>query len=161
MEASYFTILDWIGHTSTWIRHGCTHVSPPGPPPTSFPIPSVWVIPVHQPQASCILHWTWTVDSFLKWYYMCFNAILPNHTPLPLPQSPDCCYTSVSLLLSRIQGLFYLVFNLERYRHLLISMKDLFQDTKIYGCSNPWYKMAKSLHPIYVHLPVCINSSTE
>ena len=24
------------------------------PPPTSFPVPSVWVIPVHQPQASCI-----------------------------------------------------------------------------------------------------------
>ena len=26
------------------------------PPPTSLPIQSLWVIPVHQPQASCILH---------------------------------------------------------------------------------------------------------
>ena len=26
------------------------------PPPTSLPIPSLWVIPVRQPQASCILH---------------------------------------------------------------------------------------------------------
>ena len=25
------------------------------PPPTSAPTPSLWVIPVHQPQASCIL----------------------------------------------------------------------------------------------------------
>ena len=50
-------------------------------PPTSLPIPCLWVIPVHQPQASCILHWTWTCDSFLIWYYTCFNAILPNHRP--------------------------------------------------------------------------------
>ena len=34
------------------------------PPPTSLPIPSLWVIPVHQPQASCIMHQTWTGDSF-------------------------------------------------------------------------------------------------
>ena len=62
------------------------------PSPTSLPIPSLWVIPVHQPQASCILHLTWTVDSFLIWYYTCFNAILPNHPPaLPLPQSPKDC----------------------------------------------------------------------
>ena len=26
------------------------------PPPSSIPIPSLWVIPVHQPQASYILH---------------------------------------------------------------------------------------------------------
>ena len=54
------------------------------PAPTSLPIPSLWVIPVHQPQASRILHQTWTGDSFLK-YYTCFNAILPNHPPTPPP----------------------------------------------------------------------------
>ena len=37
------------------------------PPPSSLPVPSLWVIPVHQPQASCILHWIWTGDSFLIW----------------------------------------------------------------------------------------------
>ena len=54
------------------------------PPPTSIAIPSLWVIPVHQPQASCSRHRTWTGDSFLTWYYTCFNVILPNHPILSL-----------------------------------------------------------------------------
>ena len=54
------------------------------PTPTSLPIPSLWVVPVHQPQASCILQRIWTGDSFLIWYYTCFNAILPNHPSLSL-----------------------------------------------------------------------------
>ena len=51
------------------------------PPPSSLPVPSLWVITVHQPQASSIVHRTWTGDSFHIWYYTCFNAILPNHSP--------------------------------------------------------------------------------
>ena len=39
------------------------------PPPTSLPIPFLWVIPVHQPQASCSLHQTWTGDLFLMILY--------------------------------------------------------------------------------------------
>ena len=54
------------------------------PSPSSFPVSSPWVIRVHQPQAYYILHQTWTGDSFLIWYYTCFNAILPNHPTLPL-----------------------------------------------------------------------------
>ena len=53
-------------------------------PPTSLPIPSFCVIPVHQPQASCIMHGTWTGVSFNILYYTCFNAILPNHPTLSL-----------------------------------------------------------------------------
>jgi len=34
------------------------------PPPNSLPIPSLWIIPVYQPQASYIMHQTWTGDSF-------------------------------------------------------------------------------------------------
>ena len=34
------------------------------PPPSSLSIPSLWVFPVHQPQASSIMHPTWTGDSF-------------------------------------------------------------------------------------------------
>ena len=91
---SYYFLLYTIvvvRHTSTCIRHRCTHVPHPEPPPTSLAIPSFWVISVHQPQASLILHGTWTGDSFLIWYYTCFNAILANHPPLPLPQGPKDC----------------------------------------------------------------------
>ena len=46
------------------------------PPPTSLPIPSFWVIPVHQPRASCIMHHTWAGNSFHIWYYTCFFIYL-------------------------------------------------------------------------------------
>ena len=53
------------------------------PPPTSLPVPSLWVIPVHQPQESCKMHQTWTGDLF-HIHCTCFNAILPNHPTLAL-----------------------------------------------------------------------------
>ena len=55
------------------------------PPPSSLSTPSLWVIPVHQPQASSIVHWTWTGISFHTWRFTCFNAILPNLPTLLLP----------------------------------------------------------------------------
>ena len=61
------------------------------PPPSSLPIPSLWVVPVHQPQASSIVHQTWTGDSFHIWYYTYFNAILSNHPTLGFSQSPKVC----------------------------------------------------------------------
>ena len=97
-----FTILYWFCQISKWIRHRYTCV--PHPEPSSLPIPSLWVIPVHHPQASCILHQTWTGNSFLIWYYTCFNAILSHHPPPPPTESKRLFYTSVSLLLSCIQG---------------------------------------------------------
>ena len=74
------------------------HESPTGvhmfpilnPPPTSLPIPSLWVIPVHQPQASCT-----SIEPGLAIHFlhdiihvsMPFSQIIP----LPLPQSPKDC----------------------------------------------------------------------
>ena len=34
------------------------------PPSSSLPVPSLWVVPVHYPQASSIVHLTWTGNSF-------------------------------------------------------------------------------------------------
>ena len=72
------------------------------PPPSSLTIPSLWVIPVHQPQASSIVHQTWAGDSFHIWYYTYFNAILPNHPTLSLSHRvhKTVLYISVSFAVS-------------------------------------------------------------
>ena len=78
------------------------------PPPSSLPVPSLWVVPVHQLQASCILHWTWTGDSLHIRYYTCFNAILPNHPTLSLSHRVQKTVLYISVyFLSRIQGYCY------------------------------------------------------
>ena len=43
-------------HTLTWISHGFTCIPHPDPPYTSLSTRSLWVFPVHQPQAlvSCV-----------------------------------------------------------------------------------------------------------
>jgi len=72
------------------------------PPPSSLPIPSLWVVPVYQAQASSIVHWTRTGDSFHIWYYTCFNAILPNYPTLSLSHrvQKTVLYISVSFAVS-------------------------------------------------------------
>ena len=95
-----FTILYWFAiyqhETTTGI-----HVFPIlNPPASSLPLPSLWVVPVYQPQASSIIHRTWTGDSFHIWYYSCFNAILPNHPILSHRVHKTVLYISVSFAVS-------------------------------------------------------------
>ena len=101
----YFTILYWFCHTSTWIHHGCTWV-PKHELPSNLPphIISPCTSPKHP--VSCIKHRLaihFLHDSIHV--SMPFSQIIP---PSPSPsESKSPLYTSVSLLLSRIQGHHY------------------------------------------------------
>jgi len=76
------------------------------PSPISLFVPPLWVIPVHQPQGSCIepgLATRFIYD--IIHVSVPFSQIIP---PSPSPtESKRLFYTSVTLLLSRIQGYRY------------------------------------------------------
>ena len=78
-------------------------------PPTSLPIPSLRVIPVHQPEhpVSCIKPGLAIYFTYGNLHIsMLFSQIIP---PSPSPtKSKNLFFTSVSLLLSRIEGHRYL-----------------------------------------------------
>ena len=78
----YFTILYWFCHTSTCIRHRCTCVPHPEPPSH----PPRHTIPLGHPSAPAPSFLypasSLTGDSFLIWYYTCFNAIVPLRTKI-------------------------------------------------------------------------------
>ena len=82
----YFLTLQYCIGFAIYQHESATgiHVFPILNPPPSLPVSSLWVVSVHQTQASSIVHRTWTGDSFHIWYYKCFNAILPNHPTLSL-----------------------------------------------------------------------------
>ena len=100
----YFLTLQYCIGFTIYQHESATgiHVFPIlNPFPSSLPIPSLWVVPVHQPQASSIVHRTRTGDSF-HIYYICFNAIFPNHPTLSLSHrvQKTVLYISVSFAVS-------------------------------------------------------------
>ena len=69
----YFLTLQYCVGFAIYQHESATgiHVFPIlNPLPSSFPVPSLWVVPLHQPQASSIVHRTWTGDSF----HTCLNS---------------------------------------------------------------------------------------
>ena len=87
-------------HESATGIHLCPILNPL---PSSLPIPSLWVIPVHQPQASSTCIEPGLVTRFIYHIIhvpMPFSQII---SPSPSPtESKRLFYTSVSLLLSHI-----------------------------------------------------------
>ena len=108
MEANYFTILYLFCHTSTWIHHGYTHVPHPEPP---FHLP-LHTIPLGCPSApapSILYHasnldWR-SISRTVIYVSILFSQIIP---PSPSSiESTSLFFTSVSLLLSHVQGYHY------------------------------------------------------
>ena len=78
------------------------------PPPSSLPIPSLWVVPVHQPKHPVLCIEPGLATRFI---YDIIDISMPFSqiiSPSPFPtESKRLFYTSVSLLLSRTQGYCY------------------------------------------------------
>ena len=77
------------------------------PSPSSHPIPSLWVIPVHQSQASCIICIKPGLAIRFTYDIIYVSVPLPQIVPPSPTESKRLFYTSVSLLLSRIEGCRY------------------------------------------------------
>ena len=131
----YFTILYWFyHHTLTWIRHG-VHVFPiRNPPPTS---------PQHHPSGSSQYtspkHLAPCIEPRLaiRFLYDIIHVSMPFSQIIPLSPSPteskSPLYTSVSLLLSCIQGYHY---------HL----------SKLYWCFSFWLTSLCLIGSSFIHL---------
>ena len=105
------------------------------PSPSSIPVPSLWVVSVHQPQASSIMHEPGLVIHFIYdviHVSMPFSQILP---PLPSPtESKRLFYTTVSLLLSRIQGYRYYLSKFHIYA--IVNCIDVFLSSSVFYIFN-------------------------
>ena len=103
-----FTILYWFCQISKWIQHRYTCV--PHPEHSSLLPPHT--IPLGRPSAPAsniqyrASNLDWRLISYMILYVFQCHSPKSFH-PLPLPQSPQDCSISVSLLLFRIQGYCY------------------------------------------------------
>ena len=111
-----FTILYWFCHISKWIHHRYTCVPHPEAP-SQIPLHT---IPLGHPSAPApnilypALNLDWRFISYMILYMFQCHSPKSSH-PLPLPESKRLFYTSLSLLLSRIQGYCYHLYKFHIY----------------------------------------------
>ena len=103
-----FTILYWFCHISKWICHRYTCV--PHPEPSSLLPPHTISLGCPRAPAPSIQYRAsnldWRLVSYMILYIFQCHSPKSSH-PLPLSESKRLFYTSMSLLLSRIQGYCY------------------------------------------------------
>ena len=116
MEANYFTILHWflpnIDMNQSWV-YMCSPSRTPLPPPSPFHLSgsSQCTSPKHP--VSCIEPGLAIRFLYIIHVSIPFSQIIP---PSPSPtESKILLYTSVSLLLSRVQGYCYHLYKLHIY----------------------------------------------
>ena len=94
----YFTILYWFCHTLTWIHHGCTCDSK-HEPPSHLPSHNIPLGHPHAPAPSMLYPASdidWWFDPYMIIYmFQCHSP--KSSQPLPLPLSPEVCYTHLCL----------------------------------------------------------------
>ena len=92
----------------------------PGPPSQLPPLPSLWVMPVHQPQESCILHpasnLDWRFVSYMILYMLQCHSPKSSY-PLPLPQSPKDCSIHLCLFCCLVYRVIVTIFLNSIYMH--------------------------------------------
>ena len=102
------TILYWFCHTLTRIHHGYTcdpkHEPLSHLPPHNIPLGCPRALALGAPLHASNLHWS-SVLQMVIYMFQCYS-VKSSH-PRLLPQSPKSVFSSVSLLLSRIQGHHY------------------------------------------------------
>ena len=80
-------------------------------PPTSLPIPSLRVIPVHQPRATLSyalnLDW-WSVSHMIINVFQCYS--LKSSHPCLLPQSPKVCFLHLCLFCCLVYRVIFTIF---------------------------------------------------